>query len=110
MDTQLTARRTTPADLELATEIITLAFAEDPLWSWALARPDGRIDHHGAFWRVFLEGALRYRSSSITEGGAATSVWSGLLGASVFTWRNSTPSAANMPSACPSNARPMAWR
>ena len=75
MDTQRTARRTTPADLHLATEIVTLAFAQDPLWSWALARPDGRIDHHRAFWRLFLEGALRYPASWITEGEEATSVW-----------------------------------
>jgi len=75
MDTQRTARRATSADLELATEIIALAFAEDPLWSWALARSDGRIDHHRAFWRLFLEGALRYSSSWITEAGGATSVW-----------------------------------
>jgi GNAT superfamily N-acetyltransferase len=75
MDAQRTARRGTPADLDLATEVITLAFANDPLWSWALARSDGRIDHHGAFWQLFLEGALRYPSSWIAEDGEATSVW-----------------------------------
>jgi GNAT superfamily N-acetyltransferase len=75
MDAQHTARTTTSADLELATDIITLAFAEDPLWGWALALPDGRIDHHRAFWRLFLEGAFRYSSSWITEAGQATSVW-----------------------------------
>ena len=75
MNTQLTARRTTPADLELAAEIITLAFAEDPLWSWALARSDRTTDHHRAFWCLLLEGALQYSSPWITEAGEATSVW-----------------------------------
>jgi GNAT superfamily N-acetyltransferase len=75
MDISRTARRATLADIDVATTVITSAFAEDPLWSWALARPDGGIDHHGAFWQVILEGALRYPSSWITDGGEAVSVW-----------------------------------
>ena len=74
MESRQTARRAGSADLELAT-VITLAFAEDPLWGWALARPDGGIDHHRAFWRLFLEGALRYQSSWITDSGGAASIW-----------------------------------
>jgi GNAT superfamily N-acetyltransferase len=70
-----TARLVTPADAELVTTIITLAFAEDPLWSWVLARSDGQTDHHGAFWRLFLEGAFAYPATWITGGGEATSVW-----------------------------------
>jgi hypothetical protein len=35
------ARRATAADADRVTEIITLAFARDPLWGHALARPDG---------------------------------------------------------------------
>ena len=63
------------ADLDEVTNIVTLAFATDPLWSVALARPDGRIDHQGAFWRFMIGGALRYPETWLTEGGEATSVW-----------------------------------
>jgi GNAT superfamily N-acetyltransferase len=70
-----TVRRATMADLELVTDIITRAFAEDPLWSWALGRSDGSTDHHRAFWRLFVEGAFRYPSSSIAEDRAAVAVW-----------------------------------
>jgi len=69
------ARRATPADLDEVTEIVTLAFADDPLWSRALARPDGRTEHHAAFWRLFVAGALRYPNTWITEGGEAAAIW-----------------------------------
>jgi len=70
-----TVRRVTRADGELVVTIITLAFAEDPLWSWVLARSDGQTDHHDAFWRLFLEGAFAYNETWITGDGEATSVW-----------------------------------
>jgi hypothetical protein len=62
-------------DADRVTEIITLAFAQDPLWGHALARPDGGDGHHAAFWRVFVEGALRYPWTWLTGGGEATSIW-----------------------------------
>src|SRR5215470_7195257 len=37
----LGAHRATAADADRVTEIITLAFAQDPLWGHALARPGG---------------------------------------------------------------------
>ena len=46
-------RRATASDIDLVTSIITLAFAHDPLWAHALARPDGRTAHHAEFWRLF---------------------------------------------------------
>ena len=69
------ARRATAADTDEVAHIVTLAFAHDPLWSRALARPDGRTEHRGAFWRLFVEGALRYPDTWITEGGGAVSIW-----------------------------------
>jgi GNAT superfamily N-acetyltransferase len=75
MATEFVARRATTDDADLVSEIITLAFEADPLWSHAMRRPDGRIDHHRAFWRLFVEGALRYPWTSLTEDGAATSIW-----------------------------------
>jgi len=70
-----TARRATPADIDVVSSIITLAFADDPLWCAAMGRPDGQTEHHREFWRLFVEGALRYPATWITEGGEATSIW-----------------------------------
>ncbi len=69
------ARRATSADGALITEIITRAFANDPLWSWALRGQDGGTDYHASFWRLFVDGALRYPWTWLTEGGGATSIW-----------------------------------
>src|SRR5262249_57783966 len=71
----LGARRATAADADRVTEIITLAFAQDPLWGHALARPDAGDRHHAAFWRLFVEGALRYPWTWLTSGGGGTTPW-----------------------------------
>src|SRR5215813_7981149 len=71
----LGARRATAADAGRVTEIITLAFAQDPLWGHALERPDGGMGHHAAFWRLFVEGALRYPWTWLSGGGEATTLW-----------------------------------
>jgi GNAT superfamily N-acetyltransferase len=68
-------RRAEQADRDAVANIITLAFENDPLWSRALARTDGDTEHHGAFWRILVENALRYPESWITAGGEATSIW-----------------------------------
>jgi len=73
--TQLEARRATRADCEKVTSITTLAFASDPLWSRAMVRPDGSTGHHPRFWKLHIEGALRYPWVWLTAGGEATSIW-----------------------------------
>lgn len=40
-----------------------------------MARPDGGVEHHARFWRLFVEGALRHRWVWLTDGGEATSIW-----------------------------------
>lgn len=72
---EFSARRAGPRDRDLVTTIVTLAFAYDPLWSWAMRRDDGRTDHHAAFWRLFLDGARRYPWTWLSVGGEATSIW-----------------------------------
>jgi len=72
---QLEARRASLADCEVVTSITTLAFADDPLWSRAMARPNGSTEHHARFWRLFVEGALRYPWVWLTADGEATSIW-----------------------------------
>src|SRR5215475_5346212 len=71
----LAARRATAADADRVTEIISLAFARDPLWRHALARSGDGDGHHAAFWRLLVEGALRYPWTWLTGGGEATSIW-----------------------------------
>jgi GNAT superfamily N-acetyltransferase len=71
----LAARCATAADADRVTEIISLAFARDPLWGHALARLGGGDGRHAAFWRLLVEGALRYPWTWLTGGGEATSIW-----------------------------------
>jgi GNAT superfamily N-acetyltransferase len=69
------ARRAAADDLDEVLSIVTAAFSQDPLWSHALASPEGTIEHHARFWRLFIEGAMRYSWVWLTEGGEATAVW-----------------------------------
>jgi GNAT superfamily N-acetyltransferase len=72
---ELKTRRAVTTDVDLVTSIISLSFARDPIWGRALELPDGRIDHHFAFWRLSIEGALRYPWTWLAGDGAATAVW-----------------------------------
>ena len=73
--TQIAARLASSGDLEVVTDIITLAFRDDPLWSRAMQQADGSVEHHREFWRLFVQGALRYPWTWIAGDGEATSVW-----------------------------------
>ncbi len=64
-----------PEDSELITEVVTLSFVADPLWSWAMSRDDKRNHHNSLIWALFVDGALRYSSSWIFGNGEAVSVW-----------------------------------
>ena len=75
MTSQLAVHRASAADTERVTQIITLAFAHDPLWAHAMARPDGGTAHYAEFWRLFIEGALRYPDTWLTSRGEAASIW-----------------------------------
>jgi GNAT superfamily N-acetyltransferase len=74
-DAPMATRPATLDDLGLVTETLTLAFAHDPVWSVALARPDGTTDHHARYWQIYVEGALRYSTVFMTEDASAVSVW-----------------------------------
>jgi GNAT superfamily N-acetyltransferase len=68
-------RRAQADDIDVVTQVITLAFATDPVWAVALRRDDGRTDHHEPYWRLFVEAAVGYGTVSLLDGGAAVSVW-----------------------------------
>jgi GNAT superfamily N-acetyltransferase len=74
-DARIPSRPATPEDVGAVTETLTLAFLHDPVWSLALARPDGSTAHHAAFWRLYVEGALRYSTVFMTDDASAVSVW-----------------------------------
>ena len=63
------------ADIDEVTEIIAAAFTTDPVWGVALARPDGGTEHYTAFWRPYVEGAMRHSSVYLAEGASAVAVW-----------------------------------
>jgi GNAT superfamily N-acetyltransferase len=75
MEHGMSPRLAEPSDIDRATETITLAFGDDPVWSVALARDDGRVDHHKPYWRFFLAAAVAQRGVWLLGNAAAVSVW-----------------------------------
>ena len=57
------------------TETISLAFHDDPTWSWAFPDPLRRQEQYAVFWRFIIAGALRYPWVLMTQGCEAASVW-----------------------------------
>ena len=57
------------------TELVVGAFHDDPTWAWAFPDPKARREQHRAFWRLFVEGALRYPWVWLAAGDVATSIW-----------------------------------
>jgi GNAT superfamily N-acetyltransferase len=71
----MNSRPATTAEVGVVARCITLAFATDPVWEPALRRSDGRTDHHEPYWRLFVEGAMRFGSVRTTDRNEAVSVW-----------------------------------
>jgi ribosomal protein S18 acetylase RimI-like enzyme len=65
------ARSASLAELPALTETISLAFNDDPTWSWAI--PDRQ--KRPAFWSFMIQGALRYPWVLCTERYEAVAVW-----------------------------------
>ena len=74
-DRSVTARSATSADLAAVTETISLAFHDDPTWSWAFPDPARRQEQYAVLWRFMVAGALRYPWVLMTEGCGAVAVW-----------------------------------
>jgi GNAT superfamily N-acetyltransferase len=73
--TPVRARRATEAEAERVTELFTLAFYEDPTWSWAFPDPDERMDQHRAWWGLYVHSAVPHGWVWTTHDGGAASVW-----------------------------------
>jgi ribosomal protein S18 acetylase RimI-like enzyme len=65
----------TQADLEAVTQTISLAFHDDPTWSWAFPDAARRQAQYGVFWRFMVAGAMRYPWVLMTHDCEAASVW-----------------------------------
>jgi GNAT superfamily N-acetyltransferase len=63
------------ADLESVTRTISLAFHEDPTWSWAFPDAARRQEQYAVFWRFMIAGAMRYPWVLMTDGCEVASVW-----------------------------------
>ena len=71
----MTARPATWADLSAVTETISLAFHDDPAWSWAFPDAARRQEHYAVFWGLAVGSALRYPWVLMTESCEAAAVW-----------------------------------
>src|SRR5215213_11771826 len=70
------SRAATPADVPAITNTITVAFADDPVWGAALRRADdGASLDLDAYWRCFVESAVRHGTARVAVDGAAVSIW-----------------------------------
>jgi GNAT superfamily N-acetyltransferase len=68
-------RQVTEAEAEQVTELFTLAFYDDPTWGWAFPIPDKRMDHHRAWWGLYMHSALPYGWVWMTDDGGAVALW-----------------------------------
>jgi hypothetical protein len=47
-------------DADYVTELFTLAFRDDPTWSWAFSDAERRQEHHRLWWGLYMNSALPY--------------------------------------------------
>ncbi len=68
-------RQVTEPEAGGVAELFTLAFYDDPTWSWAFPTSEQRLDHHRIWWGLYLHSALRYRWVWMTDDGGAAALW-----------------------------------
>src|SRR5208282_6315851 len=68
-------RQVTGAETDQVVELFTLAFHDDPTWSWAFPDADKRMEHHRIWWGLHVRSALPYGWVWMTEDGGAASLW-----------------------------------
>ena len=70
-------RVATPGDVPAITETISLAFHDDPTWSWAFPDDQRRQAQFAIWWRLLIEGAMRFEHPAVfvTEGIGAAAIW-----------------------------------
>jgi GNAT superfamily N-acetyltransferase len=68
-------RRITEDEAGLATELFTLAFHDDPTWSWAFPDPARRLEQHRAWWGLYVRSAVARGLVWMTHDAGAAAVW-----------------------------------
>jgi GNAT superfamily N-acetyltransferase len=71
----MSSRAATARDADRVTETVRLGFASDPVWGPALRSSNGEAIDLDAYWRLFVEGALRFGTLRLATDCAAISVW-----------------------------------
>jgi GNAT superfamily N-acetyltransferase len=69
------ARVASADELDALTETLTLAFRQDPVWSWGFSVPDRGLEGMRAAWRLYLHSALDYDWVWHTEDFSAVALW-----------------------------------
>lgn len=69
------ARVASAADLPAVAETLARAFYADPVWSWAFADPERRLEQLRAVWGLVAEAALGYESVWLTGDCASVAIW-----------------------------------
>ncbi len=62
-------------ELDALTETLTLAFGEDPVWSWGFSVPERGLDGMREAWRLYLSSAIEHGWVWRTEAGSAVALW-----------------------------------
>jgi GNAT superfamily N-acetyltransferase len=77
MPTGERVRFATPEDVPAITETISLAFHDDPTWSWAFPDDERRQEQYAVWWRFLIDGAMRFEDPAVfvTEGIEAAAIW-----------------------------------
>jgi len=65
----------TAADAETVTELVVAAFYDDPTWSWAFPDARQRRAQHRRFWRLFVDGAMRFPWVWLSPRQTSASIW-----------------------------------
>src|SRR3954453_9332201 len=66
-----------PADVPAITETISLAFHDDPTWSWAFPDEARRQEQYAIWWRFLIEAAMRFEEPAgfVTDSAEAAAIW-----------------------------------
>jgi GNAT superfamily N-acetyltransferase len=65
----------TSAEAEQVTELFSLAFFDDPTWSWAFPVAERRLHQYRIWWGLLMHSALPHGSIRMTEDGGAAALW-----------------------------------
>jgi GNAT superfamily N-acetyltransferase len=69
------ARQVTETDTNRVTDLFSLAFYDDPTWSWVFPAPEKRMEDYRLWWALYIHSAVPYGQVWMTDDGGAAAVW-----------------------------------